>query len=77
MRFKIDENLPSEIIYDLRSLGHDAESVVTQDLIGYPDSVLMEIVQQEERAFLTMDKGVADVRAYPQKATTASYYSAL
>lgn len=65
MRFKVDENLPTEAARDLRAAGHDTESVVDEGLAGSPDPPLMERAKREERVFLTMDKGVADVRRFP------------
>jgi len=65
MRFKIDENLPGELVADLRAAGHEADTVSDQGLAGAPDSALLARVQSENRALLTMDKGIADVRAYP------------
>lgn len=65
MKFKVDENLPGEIVADLRTAGHDADTVFGEGLAGAPDPVLMAHVQAEGRAILTMDKGIADLRAYP------------
>lgn len=67
MKFKIDENLPTEIAADLRAAGHEADSVTDQGLAGAPDALIMSRVQSEGRVVLTMDKGIADVRAYPPK----------
>ena len=64
MKFKIDENLPSELADDLRNYGHEADSVVDEGLAGTPDNALMQIVKSESRVFLTLDKGIADLRAY-------------
>ncbi|MFL5328357.1 MAG: DUF5615 family PIN-like protein [Gemmataceae bacterium] len=65
MKFKVDENLPSEIAEDLRSAGHQADTVFDEGLAGAPDPVVLANVQSEGRVILTLDKGVADVRAYP------------
>jgi len=65
MRFKVDENLPGDLVADLRATGHDADTVHDQGMAGAADSVLMARVQAEGRAILTLDKGIADVRAYP------------
>lgn len=67
MKFKIDENLPAEIKADLVASGHDAETVVDEGLAGTADSVLIRCTQQESRILLTMDKGIADIRAYPPR----------
>ncbi|MGH8609265.1 MAG: DUF5615 family PIN-like protein [Gammaproteobacteria bacterium] len=65
MKFKVDENLPAELLYDLRIAGHQAETVHEERLTGAPDAVVLERVRTEGYALLTMDKGIADVRAYP------------
>lgn len=65
MKFKIDENLPAELADDLRAAGHYADTVHDQGLAGSTDSVVMARVQAEGRAILTMDKGIADIRASP------------
>ncbi len=65
MKFKIDENLPSEIAADLRAASHDADTVPDQGLAGAPDAVILARAQREGRVILTMDKGIADIRAYP------------
>ena len=65
MKFKIDENLPQEIVADLRASGHDADSVHDEGLAGAIDPIVMQRASSEGRAVLTMDKGIADIRAYP------------
>ncbi len=65
MKFKIDENLPAELAADLRLAGHEADTATDEGMSGAPDSVLLSRVQSEGRVILTMDKGIADVRAYP------------
>lgn len=65
MRFKLDENLPTEIKSDLTAAGHDMETVVEEGLAGASDSALVGEIQKERRILLTMDKGIADIRAYP------------
>ena len=65
MRFKVDENLPAELVGDLRAPGHQAETVLEEGLVGSPDPTILEKVKREGLVLLTMDKGIADVRAYP------------
>lgn len=64
MRLKVDENLPHELVGDLRAAGH-AETVLDEGLIGSPDSTILERVKREGLVLLTLDRGIADVRAYP------------
>ncbi len=64
MKFKLDENLPRELLADLRAAGHDADALPEEGLRGAPDPPIMERVERERLVLLTMDKGIADVRAY-------------
>jgi len=65
VKFKIDENLPGELVADLRELGHDAETVFDEQLSGAKDPVLMKVVAAEKRILFTLDKGVANLKQYP------------
>lgn len=65
MKFKVDENLPGELLTDLRAAGHEAETVEEEGLVGVPDAFILERVKREGLVLLTMDKGIANVRAYP------------
>ena len=67
MKFKVDENLAAEVAADLRAAGHDADTPPDQGLAGAPDSAVLARVQADGRVILTMDKGIADVRAYPPR----------
>jgi predicted nuclease of predicted toxin-antitoxin system len=65
MRFKIDENLPVEVAGDLRDAGYDADTVYGEGIAGTPDSMVIERARSEGKVLLTLDKGIADLRAYP------------
>ena len=65
MRFKIDENLPVEVLELLRNRGHDVLTVVDQRLGGAPDSVVAAACRTEQRTLVTLDLDFADIRAYP------------
>ena len=65
MKFKVDENLPIELVGDLQAAGHEAQTVPEERLAGAPDSTVMERVRNEARVLLTMDKGIANPRTYP------------
>ncbi len=62
MRFKLDENLPLEIVADLRTAGHEIDSVYEQRLAGAPDEAILAAAHRERRILLTMDKGIGDLR---------------
>lgn len=65
MRFKTDENLPIEVTGLLRQYGHDASSVIEQQLAGHPDLDVARVCQAEKRTLVTLDLDFADMRAYP------------
>jgi predicted nuclease of predicted toxin-antitoxin system len=65
MRFKTDENLPSDVAELLNQHGHNAESVWQEKLSGTPDENLASVCQKEQRALLTLDTDFADIRTYP------------
>ena len=65
MKFKLDENLPTELAFDLRMLGHDAETVLDEGLRGVADATLVRVAAAEARILLTLDKGIANLLQYP------------
>jgi predicted nuclease of predicted toxin-antitoxin system len=65
MRFKTDENLPSDVAELLNQHGHDAESIWQEKLSGTPDETLASVCQKEQRALLTLDTDFANIRTYP------------
>jgi len=64
MKFKVDENLPVEVVKLLEDNGHDAVTVLEQNLGGEPDSHIAEICQKEKRALVTLDTDFSDIRTY-------------
>jgi predicted nuclease of predicted toxin-antitoxin system len=65
VKFKIDENLPSDTAGLLRSAGIDAVTVGQQGLNGAPDPAVANACLLEERVLITLDVGFADIRTYP------------
>ena len=65
MRIKVDEDLPPVVAQRLREQGYAAKSVIEQDLGGWKDRELWQVIQAEERFLITADKGFADIRVYP------------
>ena len=45
--FKLDENLPAELLDDLRAAGHEADTVRKEGLTGSPDAVILERVRHD------------------------------
>lgn len=64
-KFKLDENLPREAADLLRGAGHDAVSVMDQQMCGRPDADVAAVCQREDRVVVTLDLDFADIRAYP------------
>jgi predicted nuclease of predicted toxin-antitoxin system len=60
----MDENLPHSAADLLKSAGHDVEEAVEEGLGGARDSQVLGACQQEGRVFVTLDKGLADIRTY-------------
>ncbi|HUO26562.1 MAG TPA: DUF5615 family PIN-like protein [Candidatus Aquilonibacter sp.] len=65
MRFKLDENLPYELAADLVRLGHDADTVFGEDLIGAEDARIGAAARNSARILMTLDKGIASLLRYP------------
>ncbi|MCC6601691.1 MAG: DUF5615 family PIN-like protein [Anaerolineae bacterium] len=65
MNFKVDENLPVEVAGLLRGAGHDAATVLEQNLGGADDSHLAIVCHREDRVIVTLDLDFADIRTYP------------
>lgn len=69
MKFKLDENVHSDLLLLLSAEAHDACSVFTQGLSGSEDSRVWAACLREERALVTQDLDFADVLAYPPEGT--------
>lgn len=65
MKLKIDENLPIDVASLLNSLGHQAETVYSENLQGKPDLIIMNMCRQENRVLMTLDNDFSNIIAYP------------
>ena len=65
MKFKLDENIPVEAAALLREAGHDAVTVLDQNMGGKADEILIEVCLQEQRALITLDLDFSDIKTYP------------
>jgi predicted nuclease of predicted toxin-antitoxin system len=65
LRFKIDENLPNELLFLFLQYGMDAMNVEQQGLAGKSDSVVFPVCQAEDRTFITFDVEFGNIRIYP------------
>ena len=64
MKFKVDENLPIEVVRLLENNGHDAQTVLGQNLGGEPDSRIAQVCQKEKHALIKLDTDFSDIRTY-------------
>jgi len=60
MKFKLDENVPVDLVRVLADIGHDADTVPQEALTGRPDSVIWACTQEAERLLITQDMDFAD-----------------
>ena len=65
MKFKIDENLPIELIDVLRSAGYAGMTAFEQRLNGKPDSKVINRCREEKYVLVFLDLDFADIRLYP------------
>ncbi|MCL0080086.1 DUF5615 family PIN-like protein [Dehalococcoidia bacterium] len=65
MKFKLDENLPSEASDLLEKQGCETVTVVDEQLSGSGDSIVAARIQSEQMCLVTLDLGFGDIRAYP------------
>lgn len=65
MRFKIDENLPVELVAVLTDAGYDTDTVMNEGLQGADDPEVLSRASAGGRILLTLDKGIGDIRQYP------------
>jgi predicted nuclease of predicted toxin-antitoxin system len=65
VKFKLDENLPVELVTDRRGLGHDAETVNDEGLRGAADPAVVDAAFAAGRILFTLDKGIANLQRYP------------
>lgn len=65
MRFKVDENLPVEVATALAAAGHDADTVVAEELSGAADPDVLTRCSSEKRVLVTLDLDFANIRRHP------------
>ena len=67
MKFKFDENLPADLGALLRADGHDAHSVLDENLGGAADPTIAQVCQDERRVLITLDLDFAHIKKYPPR----------
>jgi predicted nuclease of predicted toxin-antitoxin system len=64
MKIKLDENLPTELVGSLASLGHDVQTVPQEALTGRDDTAVLHAAVSEGRLLVTQDLHFSDLRQY-------------
>jgi predicted nuclease of predicted toxin-antitoxin system len=65
VKFKIDENLPTEFVDILAATGYEAVTVMAQRLQDKTDSTIIDVCVREGYILVTLDLDFADIRSYP------------
>jgi predicted nuclease of predicted toxin-antitoxin system len=65
MRFKLDENLRTDVGKPLQDLGYDVATVYEQGLRGKEDHEIAEVCRAEERILISMDLDFSNVQMFP------------
>lgn len=65
MQFKIDENLPSDLVQLIGEFGFNARTVIDQDAQGTSDDNLAKMCRENDEVLITLDAGFADIKTYP------------
>ena len=64
MKIKLDENLPERLVTILTGLGHNVDTVRTEQLTGRADPDVWSAAQAAQRFLITQDLDFSDVRRY-------------
>ena len=64
MKIKLEENLPDRLVAVLIGLGHNVDTVRTEQLAGRADPDVWSAAQTAQRFLITQDLDFSDVRRY-------------
>ncbi|MCI0585880.1 MAG: DUF5615 family PIN-like protein [Planctomycetes bacterium] len=64
MKVKLDENLPYRLVEALSRLGHEADTVSRERLVGRPDADVWKAAQETGRFLVTQDLDFSDLRRF-------------
>ena len=64
MKLKLDENLPALLTVELRSPGHDVDTVPEENLAGQVNAEVWSATQAAQRFLITQDLDFSDGRGF-------------
>jgi predicted nuclease of predicted toxin-antitoxin system len=64
MRIKLDENMPAGLAVLLSELGHEVDTVPSENLSGRDDVSIWEATQRSQRFLVTQDLDFSDIRRF-------------
>lgn len=65
MKIKLDENLSQSLRVVLEELGHDTDTVISEQLSGSSDANVLQASLLTGRLLFTLDTGFLDLKKYP------------
>jgi predicted nuclease of predicted toxin-antitoxin system len=64
VKIKLDENLPVRLVGVLAQHGHETDTVIEENLAGYPDEAVWHAAVAEQRFLITQDLDFSDTRKF-------------
>jgi hypothetical protein len=64
VRIKLDENMPESLVVVLSELGHDVDTVPSEQIVGQEDGVVWRAAQADRRFLVTQDLDFSDIRLF-------------
>jgi len=64
MKIKLDENLPARLVGALARHGHETDTVIDENLAGFPDEAVWLAASAEQRFLITQNLDFSDTRQF-------------
>jgi predicted nuclease of predicted toxin-antitoxin system len=64
VRIKLDENMPDRLVAVLTELGHDVDTVLSEQIAGQDDDVVWRATQAASRFLVTQDLDFSNVKQF-------------
>lgn len=64
MRIKLDENMPDRLVAVLTELGHDVDTVLSEQIAGQDDDVVWQAAQADSRFLVTQDLDFSNIKQF-------------